>query len=116
MGSADCLFCKIARKEIPSKIVFEDDQIIAFSDIKPQASVHTLIIPRRHIEKVSDLTDKDAELVGRLVLRAKDIAGKAGVEYSGYRIVLNCGGDAGQEVPHIHLHLLGGRRFNWPPG
>jgi len=116
MGDPGCLFCRIIKKEIPAKIVFEDDKILAFEDIKPQAPVHILLIPKRHIGKVSDLTEADARMAGELILAAKKIAGERGVGGSGYRIVLNCDKDAGQEVFHLHLHLLGGRKFSWPPG
>jgi histidine triad (HIT) family protein len=116
MSGAGCVFCRIASGEIPSKIVYEDDRFVAFEDIKPQAKVHILVIPRRHIERVNDLQDRDSELVGGLIIRARDIALKNGLGESGYRMVLNCNKDAGQEVFHIHLHLLGGRKFSWPPG
>lgn len=116
MQNVSCLFCKIARKEIPAKIVYEDDDVIAFDDIKPQAPLHVLIIPRDHIGKVSDLNDNDALIAGRLIVAAKKIAQSRGMQDSGYRIVLNCNKDAGQEVFHIHAHLLGGRKFTWPPG
>jgi len=113
---ADCIFCKIASGEIDAKKVFEDEDLVAFEDIRPQAPVHILIIPRRHIATVNDLTDEDAELVGRLVLAARRIAAERGIAESGYRLVLNCNRDSGQEVFHIHLHLLGGRKMTWPPG
>ena len=113
---ADCIFCKIASGEMDTKKVFEDEDLVAFEDIRPQAPVHILIIPRRHIETLNDLTDEDAELVGRLVLAAKRIAAERGIAESGYRLVLNCNRDSGQEVFHIHLHLLGGRKMTWPPG
>ena len=116
MGKKDCLFCRIVAKEIPSKAVFEDSHLVAFEDVNPQAPVHILIVPKEHIEKVSDLAERDMEIVGRLVLAAKNIADKKGIQESGYRIVLNCNRDAGQVVFHLHLHLLGGRKFAWPPG
>jgi len=116
MNETTCLFCKIARKEIPSKIVYEDEDTVAFEDIKPQAPLHVLIIPRRHIAKISDLTDADALIAGKLSVAAKKVAAARGLDESGYRIVLNCNRDAGQEVFHIHAHLLGGRKFAWPPG
>jgi len=116
MSTADCIFCRIAKKEIPAKIVFEDDYLVAFEDIRPRAPVHILVIPKHHIERVSDLKEDHIDLVGKLVLTAKKLAKEKGVQESGYRIVLNCNADAGQEVFHIHLHLLGGRRFTWPPG
>ena len=116
MPKEDCLFCRIAGKEIPAKIVFEDAHILAFEDVKPQAPVHILIIPKEHIEKVSDLGEHDSEMVGRLVLAAKRLADSKEINGSGYRIVINCNRDAGQAVFHLHLHLLGGRKFKWPPG
>jgi histidine triad (HIT) family protein len=116
MMKKDCVFCKIARKEILAKAVFEDDTILAFEDMNPQAPAHVIIIPKNHIDKVSDLTEKEAGLIGRLVLAAKEIARKAGIADSGYRIVANCNKDGGQAVFHLHLHLLGGRAMTWPPG
>ena len=116
MAKEECLFCRIAKKEIPAKVVREDPDMLAFEDVHPQAPVHILIIPKAHVEKVSDLAEKDAGMVGRLVLAAKDIAREKGIQGSGYRIVFNCNRDAGQAVFHLHLHLLGGRKFSWPPG
>ena len=110
------LFEKIANHEIPATILYEDEEVIAFRDISPQAPQHIIIIPRRPISSINDVTPSDAELVGRLVLVAKQIAATHGVADSGYRLVFNCGKDAGQSVDHIHLHLLGGRELNWPPG
>ena len=112
----DCLFCKIIDKEIPSAFVFEDDKVIAFRDINPQAPVHILIVPRRHIATLMDLTEKDKEIVGHIYLVAKKLAEKEGVSEKGFRVVANCNADAGQAVFHIHFHLLGGRRLQWPPG
>ena len=116
IGKRECLFCKIAKKEIPARIVLEDPRFLAFEDVNPQAPVHILIIPKKHIGKVSDLDERHATLVGTLVLAAKDIAREKGIQESGYRIVMNCNRDAGQDVFHLHLHLLGGRKFTWPPG
>lgn len=116
MAGNACTFCKIAKKEIPSKIVFEDDEVLAFEDIRPEAPVHILVIPKRHIAKVSDLDADNVRIVGALILAANNIASRKKIQESGYRIVLNCNKDAGQEAFHIHLHLLGGRPFNWPPG
>ncbi|NQT34092.1 histidine triad nucleotide-binding protein [bacterium] len=113
---SDCLFCKIAAGEIPSEFVYEDDELVAFPDINPQAPHHVLIIPRRHIETVLDLTDDDAGLIGRMILAAGKIARELGLSQRGYRLLFNCKQDGGQEVYHIHLHLLGGRRMTWPPG
>ncbi len=112
----DCIFCKIARKEVPAKLVLEDERLVAFDDLKPQAPVHILIIPKSHISTTSDLTDGDVKVVGEMVLAAKNLAKERGISETGYRLVLNCNKDAGQEVFHMHLHLLGGRKFTWPPG
>ena len=112
----DCLFCKIAAGEIPSKKVFEDDDVFAFEDINPQAPVHILIIPRRHFAHVDGATDGDQAILGKLILVARILAREKGIDTGGYRLVLNTNADAGQEVYHIHLHLLGGRKFTWPPG
>ena len=112
----ECLFCKIAKKEIPSKIVFENEQILAFRDIDPQAPVHILVIPKKHISGLNDITSRDKELLGELINAVKEIAAKEKVDESGYRLVVNNGRDAGQAVEHIHFHLLGGRKLLWPPG
>ena len=109
-----CLFCRIVRKEIPAQIVAETDDWIAFRDVNPQAPVHVLVIPREHVASLNEATDP--ALVGRLALAAADIAKREGVAESGYRTVINTNADAGQTVFHVHLHLLGGRRFGWPPG
>jgi histidine triad (HIT) family protein len=111
-----CLFCKIVAGEIPSKRVFEDESVLAFEDINPQAALHVLVIPKRHISTLNDLQDHDDALIGGLVRRAAAIAAERGVSESGYRAVFNCNSDAGQTVSHIHLHVLGGRRLGWPPG
>lgn len=116
MAKEDCLFCRIAGKEIPAKIVFEDSHLLAFEDVQPQAPVHILIIPKEHVDKVADLAERDSVLIGRLVLAANKIADSKGISGSGYRIVINCNRDAGQAVFHLHIHLLGGRKFTWPPG
>ena|SRR3989338_5440382 len=116
MVKGECIFCKIAKKDVPAKIVFEDAEVIAFNDTNPQAPVHIMIIPKKHMEKISDLTQDDIGITGRLVLIAKRLAKEKGIEESGYRIVFNCNKDAGQAVFHLHLHLLGGRKFTWPPG
>jgi len=112
----DCLFCKIIRGEIPAKVVFENDEVLAFRDIAPQAPTHVLVIPKRHIPTVNDLQADDAALVGRVMLAAAEIAKAEGLAESGYRLIWNCQEGAGQSVFHIHLHLLGGRGFGWPPG
>ena len=112
----DCLFCKIVNKEISSDLIYETDSLVAFKDISPQAPHHILIIPKKHIPTLNDLTDEDTDLVGEIFLAAKKLASDLGIAESGYRIVLNCNADAGQAVFHIHLHLLGGRQMAWPPG
>jgi len=113
---SECLFCKIAAGEIPANIVFEDEKVVAFEDINPQAPTHVLIIPRKHIPTVLDLTDEDRELVGYLCMVANQIAAQRSLTEDGFRLVVNCKRAAGQEVLHLHLHLLGGRDFRWPPG
>jgi len=113
---SDCIFCKIANGEIPSEFVYEDDGIVAFRDLNPQAPTHILIIPRRHIATTNDFTEADDALVGRMVRVAKIIAEQEGLAENGYRTVFNCNADGGQAVFHIHLHLLGGRAMGWPPG
>ncbi|MDR2877447.1 MAG: histidine triad nucleotide-binding protein [Chromatiales bacterium] len=111
----DCLFCKMARGEIKPDIVFEDEALLAFRDINPQAPVHCLIIPKRHIATLDDLTPADEAIVGRMVRAAQQIAATQGLT-RGYRTVMNCKSDGGQAVYHIHLHVLGGRQMSWPPG
>jgi len=113
---SDCLFCKMVAGEIKPDVVFEDDAVLAFRDANPQAPLHVLIIPRVHIATTNDLTDENADIVGRLYLAAKQIAADEGVAEPGYRMVMNCNPGAGQSVYHIHLHLLGGRAMGWPPG
>jgi histidine triad (HIT) family protein len=112
----DCLFCKIVSGEIPARIVHEDEDCVAFRDINPQAPTHVLVVPRRHIATINDLTPADAVLPGRMMLAAQKIARDEGVDKAGYRLVFNCNAGAGQSVFHVHLHLLGGRDFSWPPG
>lgn len=111
---ADCLFCRIAEGEIPVTIIAENDSAIAFRDLHPQAPVHLLIVPRRHVSSLAEATD-GAEL-GAMVLLAADVARSEGIADSGYRTVMNTGSDGGQSVFHLHLHLLGGRKMGWPPG
>jgi histidine triad (HIT) family protein len=113
---SDCLFCKIAGGEIPVELVYEDDDVVAFRDINPQAPLHTLVVPRRHIPTLNDLQPEDAELVGCMYLAAQRVAADAGVAEAGYRTVFNCNAQAGQTVFHLHLHVLGGRAMQWPPG
>lgn len=112
----DCLFCKIVEKKIPTEIVYENNQLLAFKDVDPQAPVHILIIPKEHIKTTNDLTKKQAELVGNMFLTATKLANEYDIADHGYRTVLNCNKDGGQSVYHIHLHLLGGRQMKWPPG
>lgn len=111
----DCLFCRIVAGEIPSDRVFEDDEVIAFRDISPRAPTHVLVIPRRHIADAHALTDADAAILARLFAVMRKIADEAGIG-DGYRVVTNVGPEAGQSVPHLHFHLLGGRTMSWPPG
>ena len=113
---ADCLFCRIIAGEIPGSIVYQDERVVAFNDINPQAPTHVLIVPRRHIASLNDLGEGDDQIVGELVRRAAAIAKDRGISDGGYRTVFNTNRDAGQTVFHIHLHLLGGRAFHWPPG
>lgn len=113
---SDCLFCKIRDGLIPAKVVYRDDQVLGFEDIRPQAPTHVLFVPLRHIPTVNDLTAEDREVVGQLHLAAAKVARERGHSDSGYRTVMNCNRDAGQTVFHIHLHLLGGRPLLWPPG
>jgi histidine triad (HIT) family protein len=113
--SADCLFCKIAAKQIPSKIVYEDPEIFAFEDISPQAPTHILLCPRRHFVSLDDAKAEDQAVIGKLHLVAAQLARERNL-LAGYRTVFNNGSGAGQSVFHLHLHLLGGRQFRWPPG
>ena len=112
----NCLFCRIASGEVPSKIVYQDQDVVAFADINPQAPTHVLLVPRRHIASVADLTPEDGPLLASLFIVATKIAREMGLAERGYRIVVNQGPDAGQSVFHLHFHLLGGRRLGWPPG
>ena len=112
----DCLFCKIVSGKISSDFVYEDDRVVAFHDINPQAPIHILIIPKEHISTLNDIRDKDKKLLGNLQLIASKIAKENNIQSDGFRTVYNCNKDAGQTVFHIHLHLLGGRSLGWPPG
>lgn len=114
--SEECIFCKIAAKEIPGDLVYEDDEIVAFRDIAPKAPTHIVIIPRLHVPTVNDLESEHALLVGKMFLTAKRLAAEEKIDRNGYRLVFNCNAAAGQTVWHIHLHLLGGRIMEWPPG
>lgn len=111
-----CIFCQIIRKEIPAQVIYEDDQIIAFPDINPQAPFHQLIIPKKHIETLNHISEDDGSLLAHMITSAKNIAKQYGHADNGYRLNFNCNKDGGQTVFHIHLHLLAGRIFHWPPG
>lgn len=111
-----CVFCRIASGEAPASIVHEEEEVVAFHDIHPQAPTHILVIPRRHIRSLNEARAEDRDLLGRLLLVARDLALARGIGERGYRIVTNCGRGAGQSVFHVHLHLLGGRPMSWPPG
>lgn len=113
---ADCLFCKIIAREIPASIVYEDDRVLAFNDINPQGPTHVLVIPKKHISSLNEMTAGDDALVGEVIRRAAAIAAERGLSAGGYRVVFNTNRDAGQTVFHIHLHLIGGRALSWPPG
>lgn len=114
--SAECLFCRIARKEVEADIVAEGEEWVAFRDISPQAPTHLLVIPRDHVAGVADLEVEHRSSAGALLLAARRVAEEEGIAGSGFRVVANTGRDAGQEVPHLHLHVLGGRALGWPPG
>jgi histidine triad (HIT) family protein len=114
--SADCLFCKIVAGEIPSTTVHADDLVLAIRDIAPRAPTHILVMPREHIPSAADLTDDDAALLGRVFAVAAELARREGIVDAGYRLTINVGAGAGQSVPHLHLHVMGGRPFGWPPG
>jgi histidine triad (HIT) family protein len=116
MVSDDCLFCRIVRGEIPADVVAESESWLAFRDIQPQAPVHVLVIPRKHVESADSLSLEDADLAGELLLAAAEVARVEGIAESGYRAVTNVGERAGQSVFHLHVHVLGGRRMRWPPG
>jgi histidine triad (HIT) family protein len=115
-GSASCIFCRIARGEVGARVVHRTDDLIAFHDLNPQAPTHVLVIPTKHVDSLAALAEDDAELAGRILLAAAEIARALGVHESGYRVVANVGEDGGQSVGHLHLHLLGGRAMVWPPG
>ncbi len=111
-----CLFCRIVAGDVPAERVHEDDRVIAFRDISPKAPTHVLVIPRRHIASLDELTGADADLIGHLMVTAAAVARQTGVAATGYRAVINTGADGGQSVGHLHLHVLGGRVLTWPPG
>lgn len=112
----DCLFCKLASGRIATDVIYSDEQVIAFRDAKPEAPVHVLIIPRRHIENILAAEDADEALLGHMLVVASRVARQEGVAESGFRLVINCNEDGGQSVGHLHIHLLGGRKLGWPPG
>lgn len=116
MKSGRCIFCEIVAGQLPAEIVFQSEKVIAFNDIRPRAPVHILIIPKQHIPTLNDLKAEHKELIGEMFLAAREIAADTGLTEKGYRTVFNCNSDAGQEVYHIHLHILGGRKLGWPPG
>jgi len=112
---SDCIFCKIINKEIPANVVYEDDKVLCFHDIAPEAPVHVLLIPKKHIASLDDVYEADKELMGYMMLKVKDIAADLGLQ-NGYRVVNNCGEDGMQTVHHIHFHIFGKRKMIWPPG
>lgn len=116
MAKEGCLFCRIAAMEIPADIVFEDDEVIAFRDISPKAPVHILLIPRDHITSAASLTEANGPMLGRIFAVAAQLARDEGIAKSGFRLTTNSGPGAGQSVPHLHIHLMGGRQMGWPPG
>ncbi len=116
MATMDCLFCRIIAGEVPASKVYEDDRLVAFADLNPQAPMHLLVVPRAHIATLNDLTPEHDALVGEMIRRGAALAAERGYAVPGFRAVFNCNADAGQAVFHIHLHVLGGRRLAWPPG
>ncbi len=113
---ANCIFCKIINGEIPTDKIYEDDKVIAFNDINPQAPIHILIIPKTHIESLNEINDDNINLIAHMHKVVKHIAKEKNIDKKGYRVVVNCGEEGGQEVGHLHFHLLGGRKMTWPPG
>jgi len=112
----DCIFCKIASGEIPSKFLYEDDSVVAFNDLDPQAPVHVLIVPKKHYESILDVPEGESAVVGHMFCVAARLAREQGIAEGGFRLVMNTGKDGGQSVPHLHLHMTGGRAFGWPAG
>ncbi|MCK5450672.1 MAG: histidine triad nucleotide-binding protein [Candidatus Omnitrophica bacterium] len=112
----NCIFCKIVNKDIETEFVYEDDDIVVFKDINSQAPIHLLFIPKKHIETLNDISDEDSVLLSKMLMKIRDVAKSRGIAEDGYRVVVNCNRNAGQEVFHLHAHLLGGRGFSWPPG
>jgi histidine triad (HIT) family protein len=115
-GQVSCIFCRIVRQEAHGALVYQDEHVTAFRDIRPQAPTHILIVPNTHVDSVNQLQPEDGDMLARLIWVAKQLAKQEGIAESGYRLVINCGPQAGQSVDHLHLHLLGGRRMSWPPG
>jgi len=113
---SDCIFCKIAAKEIPSTVVYEDDTVFAFKDINPVAPVHILLIPKQHISSALEINEENADLISKIFMVAQKLAKELGIDKNGFRIVNNCGKDGGQTVGHLHFHVLAGRELGWPPG
>jgi histidine triad (HIT) family protein len=116
LDEGDCLFCKIVRNEIPATVVLDNDDVLAFRDLNPMAPMHVLVIPKRHIAGADFIAPGDGDVVAAMFIAAKEVAAADGVDQSGYRTVFNVGPDSGQSVPHLHLHVLGGRQMKWPPG
>ena len=112
----DCIFCKIINKEIPAKVAYEDDNVVAFHDINPQAPIHLLIVPKKHITSVMEIDDEENLLLGDIILTAQNLARENNLDKKGFRLVVNTGEEGGQTVNHLHFHLLGGRFLTWPPG
>ncbi len=112
----DCIFCKIASGEMGTQFEYEDDDVVAFKDLNPQAPVHLLVIPRKHIAKINDIDEENRDILHRVVLAANELAKKCGIDEEGYRLVINSGDNGGQTVYHLHVHVLGGRFMRWPPG
>lgn len=112
----DCVFCKIINKEIPAKIVYEDENLIAINDANPQAPIHLLLIPKQHLKSIMEINGENAQILEQIIKLAQKLAGEFGIDERGFRLVVNTGNDGGQTVPHLHFHLLGGRFMKWPPG
>ncbi|MCD4691972.1 MAG: histidine triad nucleotide-binding protein [Calditrichales bacterium] len=116
MGIDDCIFCQVIAKKLPSKMEYEDDDIVVFWDINPQAPTHLLVVPKKHIAKISDFQEEDMHILNKMVVIAKNVATRLNLNEKGFRLVINEGRDSGQSIFHVHLHLLSGRRLMWPPG
>lgn len=112
----NCIFCRIVRKEIPSRIIYEDDMVLAFEDIAPQSPIHILVIPKKHYSTVLDISEEDKELIGHIFMVINKIAKQKGFDEKGFRVVMNCNSQGGQTVFHVHFHILAGRQMHWPPG